>query len=669
MKILILLIFIVTFAYSQQPPYLLFRNSNTIYLKWEFPKDKNHRYFNVYRNYENTDSWEKVNEKPLQFKTEFNEISKIAGEYYGSIYLSLMGIKKEKRNINQADIDNWLDNDETFNMLNALAISQDIIAELIGNTINDIPIVNTRVRYKITSFSNNIERDYIITPFIEFDKNDLIPPPEDVKLKPMNNSVIIEWLRDFEILNSGIAVNYNIYRAESITGPYEIINIAGILQGMLISEEVEIDTNYFNYFDANLSNGKTYYYYLTSVNSFGFESERSSVYEVIPNDNRPALPPGEITVEEFGGRIKIRWKNVSRVIPIGYEIYKSVGNNEKFKKVFPEFDLQMNNQITSWIDSDVVEGETYFYYLKSINSSFERSINSDTIIYIIDDFTPPSAPTGVIAIGDTGRIRLFWNKNKEADLLGYQIERSSDTRFATRFLVNDTPIIDTFFVDTVRKESQTDFAYFIYALDKRYNRSLPSERVIARAIDIVPPLIPSITNIYEEDGRYIVNWTKTPDIDFKAYRLYLSLGDTSSFSLITQTNRLSFSDRINERITHYFKVSAIDTTGNESKHSQIRKLLISEELPRTPDSVKITKENKYVLIEWSIPNDKKIAGFFIQRQYRGMNTPLVDLAVLKPDKSKFMDWDIDLNKGCTYFIYSRDEKWRLSVPVIVNYSP
>jgi fibronectin type 3 domain-containing protein len=345
---------------------------------------------------------------------------------------------------------------------------------------------------------------YITSEFIDPKIDDIVPTPDGISINPLNNSANIKWARNLEVLQSGRAVNYNIYRADNINGPYLIVNFADMFQGVLSGEEVEVDTNYFNFLDANLINGKTYYYYLTGVNTFGFESQRSTVYEVVPSDNRVPLAPGDITINEFGGRLKLSWRNISRVRPKGYEIYKSIGDTDKFVKVFPTLDAQYDAGITSWTDADVREGEFYSYYFISIGQTGARSESSDTITFIIDDYIPPAAPVGVVAIGDTGAIKLSWEANTEHDLLGYQIERSSDSRFATRFLVNEKPITTTEFIDTVRRESQSDIAYFIYALDKSYNRSAPSERVVVRVIDVVPPLTPEMTTIYEEDDKYLL---------------------------------------------------------------------------------------------------------------------------------------------------------------------
>lgn len=78
---------------------------------------------------------------------------------------------------------------------------------------------------------------------------------------------------------------------------------------------------------------------------------------------------------------------------------------------------------------------------------------------------------------------------------------------------------------------------------------------------------------------------------------------------------------------------------------------------------------KYVNITWKIPNDERVVGYFIQRQYLGKDNPMVDAAVLKSSQTRFMDWDINLEKPCTYYIFSRDEKWRKSKPIIIQFEP
>lgn len=667
--ILCVILFNYIGLFAQEAAYIIFRNSGKVHMKWENVRDVNHEYFVVYRQYENSDDWEKINPKPLKIHTELDEIISIAGEYYGSIYLSLMGVKRDRRSLTKADIISTYNNDDAYNMLNALSVTQPFFAELLGTTFVDSPEINTRVRYKITSSQGVREIDYITTAFIEASIDDVVPRHENIEGIPSNNSATIRWERNLEVLKSGKAVYYNIYRADDIGGPYQIINFSDLLQGVFTTEEIEADTNYFNYSDMNVKNTKTYYYYLTAVNTFGYESLRSEIIEVTPHDNRQPLPPSDITIEESPGRIRIAWKNVSRVIPKGYEIYKSAGNEGNFTKVFPTLESQMNNRITSWIDTDVSEGVVYYYYLRSLGFTGVFSDNSDTIKVLVEDNSPPAPPTGVVAIGDTGVIKLTWNKNMESDLLGYQIERSSDPRFATRFLVNNDIITDNHFIDSIRKESQTYIAYFIYALDKFYNRSAASEPVYARVLDILPPLTPEITLLYSDNDNYIINWTKSPDSDLQHYNLFLSQGDTNSFIKIVETKSSQFTGKITEQKAHFFKVNAVDSSSNISSYSKTRRLEIEPSLPLPPDSVKIEQMEKYVNITWKIPNDERVVGYFIQRQYVGKDNPMVDAAVLKSNQTRFMDWDIDLEKPCTYYIFSRDEKWRKSRAIIIQFEP
>src|SRR5690606_15266444 len=93
------------------------------------------------------------------------------------------------------------------------------------------------------------------------------------------------------------------------------------------------------------------------------------------------------------------------------------------------------------------------------------------------DQSAPDAPTGLSAVTGTGRaISLSWTANTDADLAGYRIYRNTTNNFATASQVAE--LTATRFVD-VNVEIGTTYYYWVTAIDRTGNESLPSASVTA----------------------------------------------------------------------------------------------------------------------------------------------------------------------------------------------
>jgi hypothetical protein len=88
--------------------------------------------------------------------------------------------------------------------------------------------------------------------------------------------------------------------------------------------------------------------------------------------------------------------------------------------------------------------------------------------------TVPLPPVGLVAESIPNAIRLYWQRNQEIDLRGYNLYQKADT--ATTFsLVNGQPIVDTFWVDGVLPPGV--YSYYVTALDSSANESGASDTV------------------------------------------------------------------------------------------------------------------------------------------------------------------------------------------------
>jgi hypothetical protein len=103
-------------------------------------------------------------------------------------------------------------------------------------------------------------------------------------------------------------------------------------------------------------------------------------------------------------------------------------------------------------------------------------------IYTYQDLAP-RPPRNLSAIVDSGRVKLKWNKNTEADTSHYNIYRS----LTPNFVIDSTKLIgsttDTSFADIIGQEDERLY-YKITCVDRQGNQSQPSEELMVNLTSI-----------------------------------------------------------------------------------------------------------------------------------------------------------------------------------------
>ena len=185
-------------------------------------------------------------------------------------------------------------------------------------------------------------------------------PPINVSANGDIMSVIIAW----EPSPNSTVYSYRIYRWDNVSNS----------SPQLIAV---VNSSVTNYIDTDVQPLVTYYYYITAVNTAG-ESNPSNTVSAVPSPQPgPPYPPRNPWVGELNGVVVIGWQPPlcdcgSEIIK--YNIYKREegGNWHLIASV--------DASSTSYSDSNVVPGVTYYYYITAVNG-YGESEPSD-IVYI-----------------------------------------------------------------------------------------------------------------------------------------------------------------------------------------------------------------------------------------------------------------------------------------------
>ncbi len=267
--------------------------------------------------------------------------------------------------------------------------------------------------------------------------------------------------------------------------------------------------NYRNYFEENPEVGIRYSYYVTSVNSYGCESEPSETVEIImeSDDILPAVmsvyPRSGASISE-NQEISVSCSDNCGLFDLNVEI--ALSGSEQFSEIFSA-KLSSYHEISTFnLNTDSLEdGE---YTLRFTVSDKYGNISIPYTAQYIYESCKLSAPE-LTAVGEGWRSTLSWTMSETDDLEGYIIYRKSEG--SGNYSVIEK-IIGTAYSDG-KVTAGESYSYKIGAVDSRGNIVYSNEAdVTPLDMDDTPPIANAGIDLYTVAGRTVsFNGTKSFD--------------------------------------------------------------------------------------------------------------------------------------------------------------
>jgi len=228
--------------------------------------------------------------------------------------------------------------------------------------------------------------------------------------------------------------------------------------------------------DRNLKYEQAYGYRIRAISTRGGMSKWSDEVRVAPLLSL-AIPKG--VVANGGDTInQLSWERVTTRMDgsryngfIGYNVYRGTEKGRYEEAPVNKEPLRTN----SYNDTAVENERAYFYMIRSVDSPtppWKEGLDSDEATATPRDMTPPDGPTGLTVVPGVNRVFLTWNENKERDLAGYHVYRSTMSGRDYKRLTDRLLTRSTFSDETVKAE--TTYYYIITAVDRSGNESVPS---------------------------------------------------------------------------------------------------------------------------------------------------------------------------------------------------
>lgn len=406
----------------------------------------------------------------------------------------------------------------------------------------------------------------------------------------------------------------NVYRNTSTDTTWRMLNKTPIV----MTESDNAPASDVMYQDANLKERMVYNYRVEGLDFFGGTTARSKPVQVIVGDLTPPAPPVNLNKKVKVLNVQVSWDIQPSPDLVGFRVYRSTKSDGPF--------APLNEKLLAKTDTvymDIVPQPDFYYYKVMAIDDATNEGASQPIMIEVQDVVPPSAPKGVEARADTGKIVLRWARNPEADVVGYLLFRTVNQNTKDNFmLINADPIRDTTYTQVLPKNAGNMFLFKVIAIDGNFNRSEASEVVQARMPDVTAPIAPAIKKANIKGDTVVLEWLANPEKDLAGYHVYRHEGVKATAAvLVTRSGpvaptALTFLDTVGRAGHYQYRVQAVDLAGNASAFSESFPVNFYPPFRAALGELKgkFNKRKKSIVLAWGKVKDKNLKGYTVFRK-------------------------------------------------------
>lgn len=439
-----------------------------------------------------------------------------------------------------------------------------------------------------TQFENNNEiKEYVIPDFNERKKTLLVNADENVKSQ-------IEYLDEMLKTADAQAIQMNFFFL--MLGASSDKNLAKILGCYF--EDVEITKKEYSY--RVLLKNKTVSSNIISLNS-GIESKNDEMTELTAS-SRPKLK-----------QAYLKWEAEQLQSAYGaYNIERSTDsiNFEKRNKnpyYFLKSQDEANKTFCDFADTNVQEGQTYFYRVIGINH-FGDFGNSSNIVKVY----VPKSLYGEVRVDSTEAIENkriisghFVSGTSKDHVVKYVLFRSDSILGPYSLLEEKITKEDHFRFEATVPVSSGDRYYYKVAAIGTDNDTVYSYPKYIFTLDQIPPSTPlGLRGVINDSGVVKLNWQLNPENDIRGYRVFRANSLNEEFVEVTNyfvTEDVFYDTLRLDNLTKevYYKIAAVDLNYNNSPRCEPVLILKPDTIPPVPGHfTKFEINDKGVFLSW-----------------------------------------------------------------------
>lgn len=351
--------------------------------------------------------------------------------------------------------------------------------------------------------------------------------PTGLSASAGNTQVSLTWSA-----SSG-ATSYNVKRSTTNGGPYTTV----------------ASPTGASYTNTGLTNGTTYYYVVTAVNSSG-ESGNSVQVSAVPNSGGTAAsPPTGLTATPGNAQVSLSWTASSGAT--SYNVKRSTTNGGPYSTV-------ASPTGTSYTNTGLTNGTTYYYIVTAVNSAGESGNSSQV------SATPtngaPAVPSGVSASPGNTQITLTWSAS--AGATSYNVKRATVNGGPYSTVASPT---GTSYTNTGLTNGTT--YYYVVSAVSGANESANSSQVSATPTTGAPP-VPTGLSAMPGNAQVSLSWTASSGAT--SYNIKRSTISGGPFSTVGSSSGTTFNNTsLANGTTYYYVVTAVNSSAESGNSSQV----------------------------------------------------------------------------------------------------
>ncbi|MBZ5637412.1 MAG: RHS repeat-associated core domain-containing protein [Acidobacteriia bacterium] len=273
--------------------------------------------------------------------------------------------------------------------------------------------------------------------------------------------------------------------------------------------------------------------------------------------------------------LTLKWKAGPDPDILGYVVQAAYQQTLEYHAT--TFDYEITDGSMTLTDTFPFEAGTetrVTYTVMAMDTAANVSDPSPALIVHPGAANGPPTPTGLTAEAGDRRVQLLWNAitaEEVEDIRGYYVDRSSGGAWVrlTSSVVGQANYLD------VQVSNGTTYSYRVWAVDTSGRlSSSPSTTASARPHDTIPPAKPVGVEAEadRETGKIRLFWRAVLDPDVASYLIYRSetqgvVGPLVATRAKTTADPEQYVDPVTEGATHYYRIGALDSSGNASELS------------------------------------------------------------------------------------------------------
>jgi len=192
------------------------------------------------------------------------------------------------------------------------------------------------------------------------------------------------------------------------------------------------------------------------------------------------------------------------------------------------------------------------------------------------------------------------------------------------------------------------YTYYVTAVDLIGMESKASNYAEGVPVDKTPPVMPEGVAAKEIENKIVIGWQMNLELDLSHYNIYRGISVEEEFKKINKepipADLPYYEDKdIKPGKPYFYKVQAVDKSGNASRLTSAVSALIEDKIPpRPPTTLKAVVKERKVTLNWQQKPEEDLLGFYI---YRGKSKEDFMRIIKTPLKEKVFKDEGYQNKG------------------------